>query len=83
MVPKKIAQQELRDDTARVIDAVVAGESFVIVRNGEPVAQLRPIGRKRQTFVSRAKIASAAMQSPHIDAAAFRHDLGRLIDQSS
>ncbi len=78
---KTIAQRELRNDNAKVIDAVVAGESFVITRNGEPVAELRPIGRTRRTFVPRAEVASLAMQGPHIDGAGFRDDLDRVIDQ--
>ena len=39
---KTIAQRELRNDNAKVIDAVQAGETFIITRNGEPVAELRP-----------------------------------------
>ncbi len=78
---KTIAQRELRNDNAKVIEAVAAGESFVITRNGEPVAELRPVGRARRTFVSRAEVLKLAMQGPHIDGVAFRHDLDRVIDQ--
>jgi prevent-host-death family protein len=79
---KTIPQRELRNDNAKVIDAVVAGESFVVTRNGEPVAELRPIGRTRRTFVPRSEVASVAMQGPHIDASGFRRDLDRVIDQA-
>jgi prevent-host-death family protein len=81
VVSKTIAQRELRNDNAKVIEAVAAGESFVVTRNGEPVAELRPIGRARRTFVPRAEVLSIAIQGPHIDGAGFRHDLDRVIDQ--
>jgi prevent-host-death family protein len=41
-VARVIPQRELRNQNARIMDAVAAGESFVITRNGEPVAELRP-----------------------------------------
>lgn len=78
---KTIAQRELRNDNAKVIEAVVAGESFLVTRNGEPVAELRPISRARRSFVPRAEVVKVAMQGPRIDAVAFRRDLDRLIDQ--
>lgn len=81
MVSKTIAQRELRNDNAKVIEAVAAGESFVVTRNGEPVAELRPIGHARRSFVPRAEVLELAMQGPHIDAVAFRRDLDRVIDQ--
>ena len=48
---RTIPQRELRNDNAKVIDAVAAGETFVVTRNGEPVAELRPIRPGRRTFV--------------------------------
>lgn len=81
LVSKTIAQRELRNDNAKVIEAVVAGETFVVTRNGEPVAELRPIGRNRRTFVPRAEVVSVTRQGPHIDGAGFRRDLDRVIDQ--
>jgi prevent-host-death family protein len=78
---RTIPQRELRNDNAKVIDAVARGESFVVTRNGEPVAELRPIGHMRRTFVPRAEIVVAATQGPHIDSKRFRSDLDRVIDQ--
>lgn len=76
-----IAQRDLRNDNARVIDAVVAGESFVVTRNGVPVAELRPIRTTRRTFVPKAELLALAAQGPHIDRAGFRADLDREIEQ--
>ncbi|MCB0903553.1 MAG: type II toxin-antitoxin system prevent-host-death family antitoxin, partial [Actinobacteria bacterium] len=46
---RTIPQRELRNDNAKVIDAVTAGETFVVTRNGEPVAELRPVRAGRRT----------------------------------
>lgn len=39
---RTISQRELRNDNARVIRDVAAGESFTITRSGVPVARLGP-----------------------------------------
>ena len=77
-----IAQRELRNQNARVIEAVVAGESFVVTSNGKPVAELRPLTATRSPFVSKAELAALAAGAPHIDAAAFRRDLDSIAGQS-
>lgn len=79
---KTIGQRELRNDNAKVIAAVAAGESFVVTRNGVPVAELRPVQERRPRFVTRAAIVEAAARGPRIDAARFRADLDRAVDQS-
>lgn len=78
---KTIAQRELRNDNAKVIEAVVAGESFVVTRNGVPVAELRPIRQSRRTFVPTAELLSVATSGPRIDRERFRADLDRVVDQ--
>ncbi len=77
-----IAQRELRNNNAAIMAAVVAGESFIVTRNGTPVAELRPITRARRTFVPRAELLAHAAERPHVDAAAFRADVDRFVDQS-
>ncbi len=78
---KTIAQRQLRNENARVIEAVTAGETFVVTRNGEPVAELRPFRAGRRTFVSREEIAALATADVRIDRQQFRADLDRVIDQ--
>ncbi|MDQ3422941.1 MAG: type II toxin-antitoxin system prevent-host-death family antitoxin [Actinomycetota bacterium] len=78
---KTIAQRELRNENAKVIDAVTAGETFVVTRNGEPVAELRPLRAGRRTFVSREEIAALATAGVRIDRHQFRADLDLVIDQ--
>ena len=78
---KTIAQRELHNDNAKVIEAVAAGETFVVTRNGEPVAELRPIKAGRRSFVSRDEVAALATAAVRIDHLQFGADLDRLIDQ--
>jgi prevent-host-death family protein len=81
-VSRTIAQRELRNQNAEIMAAVEAGASFVVTRNGEPIAELRPIARGRRQFVPRQQIALMAARGPHIDAIAFRDDLCEAVDQT-
>ena len=76
-----IAQRDLRNQNAQILAAVEAGATFVVTRNGTPVAELRPLARGRRSFVPRAEIAAVVATGPTIDAAAFRRDLEAAIDQ--
>lgn len=78
---RTIGQRELRNDNAAVIAAVAAGETFVVTRNGRPVAELRPVQHRRPRFVSRSAIGAAARHGPAIDAGQFRADLDATIKQ--
>jgi prevent-host-death family protein len=80
-VTKTIAQRELRNDNARVIDAVTSGETFIVTRNGEPVAELRPLRAGRRRFISRDEVAVLAGAHIRIDRDRFRADLDDVIDQ--
>ena len=47
-----ISQRELRNDNAEIMRRVEAGESFVVTRNGKPIADLVPHGvppKRRKT----------------------------------
>jgi prevent-host-death family protein len=80
-VSKTIPQRELRNDNAKVIDAVVAGQTFVVTRNGEPVAELRPVRAARRTFIARDQLVRMATADIRIDHRRFRDDLDQSIDQ--
>lgn len=75
-----ITQRELRNDSAAVLREVEAGRTIIVSRNGTPVAELRPIHRRR--FVPRALLAAAAVRAPRVDSARFRADVDAVIDQS-
>ncbi len=78
---RTIPQRELRNENAKVIEAVTAGETFVVTRNGEPVAELRPLRAGRRTFISREEVAALATAGVRIDRHQFRAELDRVIDQ--
>jgi antitoxin (DNA-binding transcriptional repressor) of toxin-antitoxin stability system len=44
---RTIAQRELRNDNAKVIDAVAAGETFVVTRTPLPSTLRRPAAMDR------------------------------------
>jgi len=79
-VAKTIPQRELRNNNAKVIEAVVAGESFLITRNGVPVAEVGPVRTNRRQFVPRNQLVELALNGPHVDLKLFRADLDRVID---
>jgi antitoxin (DNA-binding transcriptional repressor) of toxin-antitoxin stability system len=77
---KTMAQRELQRDNDKVLDAVVAGESFLITRNGVPVAELRPIQQPRRTFVPTSGFFSDPLRET-IKWERFRSDLDEVVDQ--
>lgn len=79
-VTRTIGQRELRNDNAKVIAAVAAGETFIVTRNGTPIAELRPVQQRRPHFVSRSTVLQTAGRGPRIDAARFRADLDAAAD---
>ncbi|MGW4246568.1 type II toxin-antitoxin system Phd/YefM family antitoxin [Nocardia sp. NPDC004722] len=52
---RTITQAELRNGSAGVMDALEAGEDFVITRNGRPVGELRPISTRRDMTTTELK----------------------------
>lgn len=78
---KKITQRQLRNDSAAVLREVQAGQCLIVTRNGEPVAELRPLSRRR--FVPRSVIAEAARNATRVDAKQLRKDLDAIVDQAT
>lgn len=76
-----IPQRELRNDNAEIMKAVEAGERFVVTRNGQPVAELRPYERRR-AFVSRAELRRLVAGADHIDRKRFIADIDAVTDQT-
>jgi hypothetical protein len=61
--------------------ALDRGQTFVVTRNGVPVGELRPLGRR--PYVPAADVVAAFASSPAIDRARFRRDLDSLIEQDA
>lgn len=59
--------------------AVDRGESFTVTRNGVPVAELRPVERRR--FVSAARVIDSMAGAPPIDARRYQTDVDAAVDQ--
>jgi prevent-host-death family protein len=77
---KTIPQRELRNNNAQVIDAVAGGESFLITRNGVPVAEVSPVSATRRHFVPKRELMELAASGPPVDRGLFRADLDQVID---
>jgi antitoxin (DNA-binding transcriptional repressor) of toxin-antitoxin stability system len=45
---KVISQREFRNNSAAVMDAIEAGETYHVTRNGVEIAELRPLPRRRR-----------------------------------
>jgi prevent-host-death family protein len=69
---KVITQREFRNHSAAVMDAVEAGETYHITRNGTEVAELRPLATRRQPTTQ--ELIEQAQLLPRIDAAAMRRE---------
>lgn len=77
---REISQRELRNDSGAILRAVESGEDFVVTRNGTPLAELRPLCRRR--FVAKAQLLATSRQLVPMDSAAFRSDVDDIVDQS-
>jgi prevent-host-death family protein len=60
---RSIPQRELRNDVARVLRAVEAGETIEVTVDGRPVAKIIPIERRR-TFVPWEQIERMLREAP-------------------
>ncbi|MCC9308583.1 type II toxin-antitoxin system Phd/YefM family antitoxin [Kitasatospora sp. RB6PN24] len=69
---KTITQREFRNHSAAVMDAVEAGETYHITRNGIEVAELRPLGRRRR--LSAEELVAKAKRLPRVDHAGMRRE---------
>jgi prevent-host-death family protein len=69
---KTITQREFRNNSAAIMDAVEAGETYHITRNGTEVAELRPIQRRRR--LSSEELVARHRRLPRVDHARMRQE---------
>ncbi len=69
----------LRNHGGEMVDRVQAGEAVTITRDGEPVAELRPLPRKP---LSAAALVDRFRRLPPIDVDRFRSDIDAVLDQT-
>jgi antitoxin (DNA-binding transcriptional repressor) of toxin-antitoxin stability system len=67
-----LTQRELRNQSGEITRALDRGEDFVVTRNGVPVGELRPIGRR--DFATRNAVVRAFSGAPAINYEQFRAD---------
>ena len=79
LVIRTITQRELRNENAAVMDAVEAGETIVVTRNGTAVAELRPV--RRQRLVMTAELLNAFHGLPPSDNDAMRAESDDLLGE--
>jgi len=65
-----ISQREFRNNSAAVMDAVEAGETFHITRNGVEIAELRPLARRRRLRAE--ELVERHRKLPRVDSARMR-----------
>lgn len=69
-----IGQRELRNDNAEIMRRVEAGESFVVTRNGKPVADLVPHVDRPRPRRTLAELQAEFRGLPPVDAARWQAD---------
>jgi prevent-host-death family protein len=69
---KVISQREFRNNSAAIMDAVEAGETYQVTRNGVTVAELRPVSRRRR--LSAEELVERHKKLPKVDYAEMRRE---------
>lgn len=74
-----VSVRDLRNRGGNVISRVALGESVIVTRDGEDVAELRPLRRRAP---STAELIARRASLPEMDVRAFRADVDAAIDPS-
>ncbi len=75
----EVTVRDLRNHGGEVLDRVVRGEALTVTRDGEAVAELRPL---RRPPVPAAVLLKRWRALPRVDAAKLKADIDRLLDGS-
>lgn len=76
---REVTVRELRNNGSAVINRVLSGESLMVTRDGDVVAELHPV-HKRPTHMS--VLRKKWKSLPSLDPVALRADIDSIIDQS-
>ncbi len=76
----EITQRDLRSRSKEIMDAVEAGQTFIVTRDGHRIGELIPL-RRRRRFVPRQEFAAMSRTAAAIDLGAFRADQDAGADQ--
>jgi prevent-host-death family protein len=75
----EVTIRELRHRGGAVLDRVSRGEALTVTRDGEPIAELRPLPRRP---LPAATVLRHWRQLPVVDADRMRRDIDALLDAS-
>jgi antitoxin (DNA-binding transcriptional repressor) of toxin-antitoxin stability system len=78
-VNNRITQRELRNDTPAIMRAIEDGESFVLTRNGTPIADLVP-HTQRPDFMPAGDFLALLADLPRTDSVTFFAELDEAVD---
>lgn len=71
--------RDLRNNSASVLARVGRGETLTITKDGDPVAEIGPLPRRR---LSAEELVARWCHVPQLDAEALRADIDELLDAS-
>lgn len=76
----EITQQDLRQRSKEIMDAVQDGQSFTVTRDGHRIGELIPL-RRRRRFVPRGEFAARSRTASDVSLDRFRADQDAAIDE--
>jgi prevent-host-death family protein len=71
----EITERDLRSRSREILNAVEAGQSLTVTRDGRRIGELIPL-RRRRRFVPRGEFAAMSLAAPDISLDVFRADQG-------
>lgn len=75
----EVTIRDLRNKGGQIVDRVAAGERLIVTRDGDPVAELRPLQREG---LSARHLLDRWRHIPQVDPRDARADLDRSVDPS-
>ncbi|ALJ21603.1 prevent-host-death protein [Microbacterium sp. No. 7] len=71
--------RDVRNQGGRVLDEVARGSTFIVTRDGAPIAELRPIRRKG---LSAAELIARRRMLPDMEPDTLRRDIDMIVDMT-
>jgi prevent-host-death family protein len=76
---KSVTIRDLRNRGGEILAEVARGEAVIVTRDGEPIAEIRPLPRRGLTAD---ELLARWRHLPSIDPVRFRADIDSVVDQS-
>jgi antitoxin (DNA-binding transcriptional repressor) of toxin-antitoxin stability system len=70
---RKVTQRELRNESGAIMRGLDRGESYIVTRNGVPVGELKPVGRR--SFATRESLGDLFKGAAAVDWPDFKRDV--------